>query len=141
MTVDIVNYNNLTNNGLLNINISDNNYSFNNVFVNDNGKLISIYDFLNIEQINVITDTKISYNICNDNGLYLITYEIYENHGKHLTLRKINEDESELISNIDCNSNYIIRDTCKLYKAGSCITSSGERNLYYCYGCGRYIFE
>lgn len=136
MTVDIVNYNNRTHHGLLNINIPDNNcYSFDNVFIKNEDKLISVYDFFNRREIYTITKNNMLHNQCNAKGLYLIEY-INADNNKIAILRKINEDESELIANIDCNSNYIVTDTCKLYKAGNF-----DKNLYYCYECGKYIWD
>lgn len=135
MTVDIVNYNNLTHNGLLHINVPDDKYySFDNIYLKDDNNLISIYDYFNIKEIYVITKNHMSYNECNTKGLYFI--EQLNANDKVAILIKINEDESELIANIDSNSNFIIIDTCKLYKAGNF-----DKNLYYCYECGKYIWK
>ena len=141
MTVDIVNYNNLTHSGLLNINILDNkNYSFNNIFIKDKDKFISIYNFLNTQEIYTITNSSINYNKCKEKGLYLIESP-KNSKDNFIILRKINEDESELIANIDCNTNFIVIDNCKLYKAGSFNGYNIDKTLYYCYKCGKYIYK
>ena len=139
MKADIINYHQANNSGLIYININDGIMSFDNIFATNDNEYISIYDYLNINDIYCITSNNILYNECNTNGLYAIIDIMKSNNKLTAILFRINIDESEIISNIDSNSNYIKSNICKhkLYKAG--VFNSKE--FYYCYECGNYIWK
>ena len=137
MKVTIINYHETTGTGLVYIDTSDGAVDFHDTFIKENNKLISIHSYLANNDIYTLANNKLNHNCCDIGGLYFIEPFKYSK-ANFIIMSKINKDESEIISNIDCDSNYITTDSCKhkLYKTGKMF-----RDLYYCYECGNYEWK